>query len=171
MLQGYFDLLDDLVAKWGLAPAEARGVFLQVADALDKAASGGDGAHADKSQRFLVKYLATFPAGAAVPPEARAAAVKGAVGAVQSPVVSFLQRHNVVSLAPVASLQGDAEHGALFGLLQVFATGNLGAYRAFVAVRGRERETRAWGLAPQFLRRRPTVLTRLRWHSAGLVYF
>jgi len=126
MLQGYFDLLDALVVKWRLAPPEARSLFLEVAAALD--ASG----HAEKSQLFLVKYLATFPAGAAVPPEAKGVAVKGAVGAVKSPIVAFVERHNVAGLAPVAALQGDPEHGALFGLLDVFASGNLSAYRAFV---------------------------------------
>jgi len=129
-LQGYFDLLDDLVKKWNLSAVETRSVFLEVSQALE-----ASGQH-EKAQQFLVKYLASFPTegGASVPPEAKTAAVKGATGAVKFPITSFLERHNVAGLAPVAALKGDKEHGALFGLLEVFANGNLSAYRTFIKV-------------------------------------
>lgn len=129
-LQGYFDLLDDLVTKWNLSPAETRSVFLEVSQALETSGQP------EKAQQFLVKYLTSFSSteGGATPPEAKTAAVKCATGAVQFPITSFLERHNVAGLAPVAALRGDKEHGALFGLLEVFANGNLGAYRAFIKV-------------------------------------
>jgi translation initiation factor 3 subunit M len=66
-----------------------------------------------------------------VSPEVRALAAKGAAGAVRNPIVSFMERHNLVGLQAVAALKGDKEHGALYDLLLLLATGKLRDYLAW----------------------------------------
>lgn len=54
LLEGYFDLLNDLTMKWDLGTSDARLLYLEVSKALES-----QGLEV-KSQRFLIKYLATF---------------------------------------------------------------------------------------------------------------
>ena len=53
--------------------------------------------------------------------DVRAAAVKAIVGFVKTPANAPGRKH-LVDMAAVQSLQGDAEHGRLFRLLNIFAT-------------------------------------------------
>jgi hypothetical protein len=54
MLNGYFDLLDDLVLKWRLGKEDARALFLKVSEALDRSP-----AKAGQAQLFLIKVSET----------------------------------------------------------------------------------------------------------------
>lgn len=135
MLQGYFDLLDDLVLKWALSLEEARVLFLEVSNAL----ALHDGFE-EKSQLFLIKYLATFgtvnaapPASAPATAETKRLAAKGVAGALRNPILSFTERHNLLGLAVVASLKEDAEHAELYELLSIFSRGKLADYTRFHA--------------------------------------
>jgi hypothetical protein len=81
-------------AKWGLAPAAARPLFLLVSQLLSKAGDSEGG------QAFLIRYLATFEADtAAIDDEALAHARDAAVGFVKSPAAS--QRSALPRLAVV----------------------------------------------------------------------
>jgi translation initiation factor 3 subunit M len=77
------------------------------------------------------RYLSTYDASLALDDEEKKLAAKCMVGAVRSPIVCFMERHNILVLRGVASLKGDKEHGQLFDLLSIFSTGKLVDYMAF----------------------------------------
>jgi translation initiation factor 3 subunit M len=131
LLQGYFDMLEELVTKWTLSTEEACEVYLQVSLALE-----GDGS-IEKSQTFLIKYLSTCGAlKSAISKGEKKLAVKCMVGAVRSPIVCFTERHDILSLRSVSALKNDSEHGELFKLLSIFSSGKLKDYMNFYASGG-----------------------------------
>ena len=126
LLEGYFDLLDDLALKWRLDISDARALYLEVSKAL--VAQNIEA----KAQYFLIKHLETFGGvgseAASFGPHTRSLAAKSVAGAVRNPIVCFQERHNVMSLAAIAALKGDAEYGKLFELLVIFTQGKLRDY-------------------------------------------
>ena len=87
------------------------------------------------AQTYRVKYLETFEGASAeelASADVRAAAVKAIVGFVKTPANAPGRKH-LVDMAAVQSLQGDAEHGRLFRLLNIFATEKVAAYVAYRA--------------------------------------
>ncbi|CAM9384657.1 unnamed protein product, partial [Phaeothamnion confervicola] len=130
MLSGFFAGVNDWLAGWELSAEDRRRIYLLMADVL---AEVGE---AEQSQRFLIKYLATFsgaPADALA--AVRPAAARGAAGAVRAPIVSFVEQHNLLGMDAVRQLKEDAKYGPLYQLLSIFSVEKLDAYRAFHKVR------------------------------------
>jgi translation initiation factor 3 subunit M len=125
LLHGYFDILDDLVVKWKLSSKEAFDLFLQVSLALETQGSE------EKAQLFLIKALSSVDTSVPVDAEEKKLAAKCMVGAVKSPIVCFMERHDILGLRGVAALKGDSEHGKLYDLLSIFSTGKLKEYMDF----------------------------------------
>ena len=83
-------------AKWGLTDAQARGLYLQIANALGRAG----GAYTEQAQAFLIRYLTTFENDvSAIDDEALSHAKDAAVRYVNAPAVS--QRSALPQLAVV----------------------------------------------------------------------
>lgn len=122
-LQGYIDMLDGLVEKWGLSKDDQRTLFLDVSNALEADGQG------EKAQKFLLKYLVTFDAGEI--PEDVEIVSKAVVGAIRNPIVSFMERHNLLGLSAVATLQNDQKYMKLYELLRIFTEGKLSEYLVF----------------------------------------
>mmetsp|Transcript_29284 Transcript_29284/g.85419 ORF Transcript_29284/g.85419 Transcript_29284/m.85419 type:complete len:401 (-) Transcript_29284:43-1245(-) len=123
LLQGYLDLLDDLVAKWGLGLEDQRRLFLQVAEALEESEPA-------KSQQFLLKYLVSLN-GVEVPPSEKTHVAKAVVAAIRDPIVCFMERQHILGMTAVAQLEADPSLGKLYALLKIFSQGKLRDFLAF----------------------------------------
>ena len=97
LLSPYFASAGTWQSKWGISDTEARGLYLAVSRALDKA---GD---VDGAQVFLIRYLTTFEGAAAadIDDDAKARARDAAVGFIKAPAVS--QRSSLPQLAAVSA--------------------------------------------------------------------
>ncbi|CAM9603571.1 unnamed protein product [Ectocarpus sp. 6 AP-2014] len=126
MLSSFFAGVDDWIKGWELSVADQRRLYLLISDTL-----GSEG-KAVESQKFLMKYLATYDgATTAELAEVKAAAVRGCIGAVKSPIVSFTEQHNLLGMAAVAQLKADPKYSAVHELLHIFSVEKLGEYMAF----------------------------------------
>jgi hypothetical protein len=97
LLQPYLAQAGRWAAAWGLSADQLRPLFLQVAEALEKAGE------IEESQAFLIRYLSTFEgADAATLAQAREYAKGAAINYVRAPGVS--QRSNLPHLAAVRAL-------------------------------------------------------------------
>jgi translation initiation factor 3 subunit M len=67
------------------------------------------------------------------PPDAATSqlAVKGVIGAIKEPLAALTQISTLLALPAVKRLEGDAAHGAVYQLLQVFSFGKLGDLLAY----------------------------------------
>ncbi|CAM9791924.1 unnamed protein product [Chrysoparadoxa australica] len=127
MLSSFFEGVEDWIKERELNVTDQRRLLILVADVLEETGQNND------SQRFLLKYLATFEGA----PREELVSVKGAaarcaVGAVKAPIVSFTDKHNLLGLQAVEQLQGDPQHSSLYELLRIFAEGKLVDYTAYL---------------------------------------
>lgn len=126
MLTSFFAGVDDWIKDWELSVADQRRLYLLISETL-----AGE-TNAVESQKFLMKYLATYDdASAAELQKVKAAAVKGCIGAVKAPIVSFTEQHNLLGMAAVAQLKGDPKYAAVHELLHIFSVEKLEEYKAF----------------------------------------
>ena len=58
-------------------------------------------------------------------------AVKGVIGAIKEPLATLTQVSTLLALPAVKRLEGDAAHGAVYKLLQVFSFGKLADFLAY----------------------------------------
>ncbi|KAG5181593.1 hypothetical protein JKP88DRAFT_199832 [Tribonema minus] len=129
MLNSFFASMESMLAAWQLSLKDQRRLFLLVADVLSKASDAAG------SQVFLMKYLVTFDNDAegskTSAKEVRAAAARGAVGAVKAPIVSFMEHHNLLGMSAVQELRNDPEYAQVYELLRIFGEEKLETYLAF----------------------------------------
>ena len=125
LLEGYFEILDELVVKWQLDRVSRRKLFLAVYNALE------DQNCVLRSQRYLIKYLATLEAEDLSDHRAKELSAKAVAIAVRKPIVYFQERHNLIGLVAVNSLKGDSADGKLYELLEIFTSGKLKDYVEF----------------------------------------
>lgn len=128
LLQGYLDLLDGLVEKWGLGKEDQQRLFLQVATALEES-------QPEKSQKFLLKYLVSLE-GSEVSAADKPQVAKAVVAAIRDPIACFMQGQHILPLTAVAQLEGDASLGKLYELLKIMNEGKLRDYLAFADANG-----------------------------------
>lgn len=128
-LGGVFTGAANWTTKWGLTDAEARPLFLQSYKALSAAGNAED------AQAFLIRYLMTFEKEEhASPAELEASkehAVAAALGFIRAPAVS--QRSNLSHLRVIQALSADPQVAKLHELLNIFSSGSVADFKAFVA--------------------------------------
>eukprot|EP00897_Mesotaenium_endlicherianum_P002776 jgi/Mesen1/2526/ME000161S01579 len=132
-----FKRLDAFIKEWNLKTSDVRLLYLQVTNIL-KDHKGS----ARESYNYLLKYLGTFS-------ESDAAQVGGAKHDAARAAVEFIKspdlfQCDLLELAAVQQLEGDAQYGALHALLAILLTQRLDAYLAFQAQHAAALET--WGI-------------------------
>lgn len=126
MLSSFFAGVDDWMKGWDLSVANKRRLYLLISETLGKEGK------AVESQKFLMKYLTTFDeASASELAEVKPAAVRGCIGAVKAPIVSFTEQHNLLGMAAVAQLKDDPKYAGVHQLLHIFSVEKLEEYMAF----------------------------------------
>ncbi|CAM9229402.1 unnamed protein product, partial [Choristocarpus tenellus] len=87
MLSTFFTCADEWIKGWDLSVHDQRRLYLLISETL------GDEGKDVESQKFLMKYLVTFDGASAEElSQVKAAAVKGCIGAVKAPIVSFTEQ-------------------------------------------------------------------------------
>ncbi|CAN0170756.1 unnamed protein product [Ascophyllum nodosum] len=126
MLASFFAGVDEWIQGWDLSVKNQRRLYLLISDTLKTEGKQ------DESQKFLMKFLATYDeASAGELSEVKAQAVRGCIGAVRAPIVSFTEQHNLLGMAAVAQLKEDPKYSAVYELLHIFSVEKLGEYLAF----------------------------------------
>ncbi|CAM9164053.1 unnamed protein product [Discosporangium mesarthrocarpum] len=126
MLTTFFAGADEWIKGWDLSVQDQRRLFLLISETLGEEGKG------DESQKFLMKYLVSFDGEPAEElAKVKAAAVKGCIGAVKAPIVSFTEQHNLLGMDAVAQLQRDPQFAAVYELLHIFSVEKLSAYMEF----------------------------------------
>ncbi|KAJ3076127.1 hypothetical protein HDU98_005546 [Podochytrium sp. JEL0797] len=115
--------LKGFMQAWDLEMDDERRLVLQLSNAFGEAE--------DKilSYEYLIHYLNTYPPSPSYPSQVQSFAVSAVLQSLRLPTITSYSQ--LLSLPPVVSLK--STHKTLWELLQIFLTGSVTTYNAFIA--------------------------------------
>ncbi|KAI8621513.1 hypothetical protein BC830DRAFT_180443 [Chytriomyces sp. MP71] len=117
--------LDSFFIAWGVELDETRRMILLLSEVL-----GADDDFQNESYEYLIKYLKTYPQSkSAYPQQVQDTAAKAVAQALRLPTVTNFS--DLYALGPVVSLK--TSHADLMALLEIFVSGDVKAYKKFLA--------------------------------------
>mmetsp|Transcript_31459 Transcript_31459/g.77123 ORF Transcript_31459/g.77123 Transcript_31459/m.77123 type:complete len:409 (+) Transcript_31459:39-1265(+) len=116
--------LPAMLKEWGTDVARTRDLYLTIVAAMDKHGNGHG------AQKYRTIYLSTFQ-GAKDVASAKKEAATAVVSAIADPTVFILD--DLMDLDAIKALSGDGEHGKLYELFNIFASGSLNDFNKFHA--------------------------------------